>query len=63
MIAASTSMWWTELARTVGLHAQCGVAVQADNPAVCVPGSLAATLGADGKATKYLVTGDTKPAG
>ena len=63
IIAAAKSMPWTELPGTGGLHAQCGVAVQADNPAVCVPGSLAATLGADGKATKYLVTGDTKPAG
>jgi branched-chain amino acid transport system substrate-binding protein len=63
IIAAAKSMPWTELPATGGLHAQCGVAVQPANPAVCVPGSLAATLGSDGKATKYVVTGDDKPAG
>jgi branched-chain amino acid transport system substrate-binding protein len=63
IIAAAKSMPWTELPATGGLHAQCGGAVQPNNPAVCVPGSLAATLGPDGKATKYVVVGDTKPAG
>jgi branched-chain amino acid transport system substrate-binding protein len=63
IIAAAKSMPWTELPATGGLHAQCGKAVQPANPAVCMPGSLAATLGPDGKATKYVVVGDTKPAG
>jgi branched-chain amino acid transport system substrate-binding protein len=63
IIAAAKAMPWTEVPGTGGLHAQCGGSVQPTNPAVCVPGSLAATLGADGKATKYVVVGDTKPAG
>jgi branched-chain amino acid transport system substrate-binding protein len=63
IIAAAKAMPWTELPATGGLHAQCGATIQPDNPAVCMPGSLAAVLGADGKATKYTPVGDTKPAG
>ena len=63
IIAAAKSMPWTEVPATGGLHAQCGATIQPTNPAVCMPGSLAATLGADGKATKYVAVGDTKPAG
>ena len=62
VIAASKAMPWTVLPGTGGLHAQCGGAVQPANPAVCLPGSLAATLGPDGKATKYTIVNDTKPA-
>jgi len=63
VIAAAKAMPWTELPGTGGLHAQCGGAVQPASPAVCVPGSLAATLGADGKATKYVIVNDVKPSG
>jgi branched-chain amino acid transport system substrate-binding protein len=63
IIAAAKAMPWTEVPATGGLHAQCGAAIQPANPAVCMPGSLAATLGPDGKATKYVIVGDTKPSG
>jgi hypothetical protein len=63
IIAAAKAMPWTELPATGGLHAQCGVPVQPLYPAACVPGTLLATLGSDGKATKYVASGDTKPAG
>ena len=62
IIAAATSMPWTVLPGTGGLHAICGGSVQPTNPAVCVPGSLAAVLGADGKATGYQIVNDVQPA-
>jgi branched-chain amino acid transport system substrate-binding protein len=63
VIAAAKSMPWTELPATGGLHAQCGATIQPANPAVCMPGSLAATLGSDGKAKSYTSVGDVKPQG
>ena len=63
IIAAAKAMPWTEVPATGGLHAQCGASIQPANPAVCMPGSLAAVLGADGKAKSYVAVGDDKPTG
>jgi len=63
VIAAAKAMQWTELPGTGGLHAQCGKDVLAGFPAVCMPGTLLATLGADGKAIRYTPVNDVKPAG
>ena len=63
IIAAAKAMPWTEVPATGGLHAQCGATIQPANPAVCMPGSLAAVLGSDGKAKSYTPVGDEKPAG
>ena len=61
IIAAAKAMPWTVVPGTGGLHAQCGVDVLEGNPAVCMPGTLAATLDASGKATKYTAVNDAEP--
>ena len=61
IIAAAKSMPWSVVPGTGGLHAQCGANVLEGNPAVCMPGGLLATLGADGKVTKYTPAYDVKP--
>lgn len=60
VIEAARSMPWTVLPGTGGLHARCSGKAQAGNPAVCMTGSLAATLDATGKVTKYTVANDTE---
>jgi branched-chain amino acid transport system substrate-binding protein len=61
IIAAAKAMPWSEVPGTGGLHAQCGGKVQTANPAVCMPGTLAATLDATGKAKTYDAVNDTQP--
>lgn len=61
IIAAAKAMPWTVVPGTGGLHAICGGTVQATNPAVCMPGTLAATLDATGKAKKYVAANDVEP--
>ena len=59
--AAARAMPWTVVPGTGGLHAICNGKVQAANPAVCMPGTLVATLDATGKAKTYTATGDVEP--
>ena len=61
IIAAAKAMPWSVVPGTGGLHAQCGANIQPANPAVCMPGGLLATLGADGKVIKYTPANDVKP--
>jgi len=61
IIAAAKAMPWTVLPGTGGLHAQCTGTVLAGNPAVCMPGTLAATLDATGKASAYTPVNDVQP--
>lgn len=58
IIAAARAMPWTVLPGTGGLHARCSGKAQPANPAVCMTASLAATLDAQGKATKYTPVAD-----
>lgn len=57
IIAAAKSMPWSELP-TSGIHVRCNGKANAAQPAVCATGTLAATLNAAGKATKYRAVGD-----
>lgn len=61
IIAAARAMPWSVVPGTGGLHAQCTGTVLAGNPGVCMPGTLAATLDATGKATKYTPVNDLPP--
>lgn len=61
IIAAARAMPWTVVPGTGGLHAVCNGKVQTANPAVCMPGTLAATLDAAGKAEKYVAANDVEP--
>jgi branched-chain amino acid transport system substrate-binding protein len=64
IIAAAKAMPWTVLPGTGGLHARCSGKASPEQPSVCMTASLLATLGADGKATKYIVVNDGEiPAG
>jgi branched-chain amino acid transport system substrate-binding protein len=62
IIAAAKAMPWSVLPGTGGYHIRCNGKASA-NPkyaATCTNATLLATLGADGKATKYVVAGDTQ---
>jgi len=60
IIAAARAMPWSVVPGTGGLHARCNGKAQPNNPAVCMNGSLAATLDASGKAKTYTVVNDTE---
>jgi hypothetical protein len=61
IIAAAKAMPWTVVPGTGGLHAQCTGTVLANNPGVCMPGTLSATLDATGKASVYTPVNDVQP--
>jgi branched-chain amino acid transport system substrate-binding protein len=58
--AAAKAMPWSVVPGTGGLHARCNGKANPAQPAVCMTASLAATLGADGKAKKYTTVNDTE---
>ena len=62
IIAAAKSMPWSVLPGSGGYHVRCNGKASADPKyaATCTNATLLATLGADGKATKYVVAGDTQ---
>ena len=60
IIAAAKAMPWSILPGSGGYHVRCNGKADASAPATCTAATLLATLGADGKATKYTVAGDTQ---
>jgi branched-chain amino acid transport system substrate-binding protein len=62
IIAAAKSMPWSVLPGSGGYHIRCNGKASPDPKyaATCTNATLLATLGADGKATKYVVAGDTQ---
>ena len=60
IIAAGKSMPWSVLPGSGGYHVRCNGKADPTVPATCTAATLLATLGADGKATKYVVAGDTQ---
>ncbi len=60
IIAAAKAMPWSVLPGSGGYHVRCNGKADASVPATCTSATLLATLGADGKATKYSVVGDSQ---
>jgi branched-chain amino acid transport system substrate-binding protein len=60
IIAAAKAMPWSVLPGSGGYHVRCNGKADATVPATCTAATLLATLGADGKATKYTVAGDAQ---
>ncbi len=60
IIAAAKAMPWSVLPGSGGYHVRCNGKADPTVPATCTAATLLATLGADGKATKYTVAGDAQ---
>jgi branched-chain amino acid transport system substrate-binding protein len=60
IIAAAKAMPWSVLPGGGGYHVRCNGKADPTVPATCTAATLLATLGADGKATKYVVVGDAQ---
>jgi branched-chain amino acid transport system substrate-binding protein len=60
IIAAAKAMPWSVLPGSGGYHVRCNGKADPTVPATCTTATLLATLGADGKATKYDKVGDTQ---
>jgi branched-chain amino acid transport system substrate-binding protein len=60
IIAAAKAMPWSVLPGSGGYHVRCNGKADPTVPATCTAATLLATLGANGKATKYVVVGDAQ---
>jgi branched-chain amino acid transport system substrate-binding protein len=60
IIAAAKAMPWSVLPGAGGYHVRCNGKADPAVPATCTAATLLATLGANGKATKYVVVGDAQ---
>lgn len=60
IIAAAKAMPWSVLPGSGGYHVRCNGKADPKVPATCTAATLLAMLDAQGKATKYVVVGDTQ---